>query len=575
MAQRIWRVEPSQQGLSEEEQAQLGISPLLASLLARRGVTTLKDAKLFLDGGLETLHSPFLFPDMAKAVERLQRAVETKEKILIYGDYDVDGITAVALILRTLRKVAAGNLMYFIPKRLEEGYGLHRSALEKAVQNGCTLIVTVDCGISGYEEAEYLKSTGVDLIITDHHEPPPVLPNALAVIDPKLPEIGYPCSYLAGVGVAFKLLQALAERIPVLAESLDENLELVAVGTVADIVPLLDENRILVKEGLKRIAKSKNKGLTALLRQIRLEPPISANQIGFALAPRINASGRLNSPGQALRLFLTNDQGTAEQLAAELEAANKERQAIEEKVMAEALQQLEPVFDPLRDRVIVLAGEGWHPGVIGIVASKIMERYYRPTVLVGVEDGIGRGSARSIPGFHLYEALEACADSLERFGGHEMAAGLTIRADQIEIFRTKLNQIALEKLANEQLQPVLTAEAEIPFNRVTLDLVKEIARLAPFGAGNPTPVLVARNLRVLSSRTVGENAKHLKVKLGTGGLSRDGIGFNLGSVLEQVAKAQSVDVAFSVEENTWNMVTDVQMVIKDIETGAQFKEETA
>jgi single-stranded-DNA-specific exonuclease len=543
--------------------------------LARRGVTTVYDAKIFLDGGLETLHSPFLLPDMEKAVLRLKQAIEGKEKILIYGDYDVDGITSVALIVRTLRRVVAGNLLYFIPKRLEEGYGLHRSALEKAVQNSCTLVVTVDCGITGNEEADFLRSVGVDLIVTDHHEPPAVLPAAYAIINPKLPSIDYPWPNLAGVGVAYKLLQALATRMPELTGPLEENLELVAIGTVADIVPLLNENRILVKEGLRRIAASKNKGLLALLRQIRLEPPISANQIGFALAPRINASGRLSSPGQALRLFLTNDSASAVQLAEELEAVNKERQAIEEKVLTDALKQLETEFNAERDRVIVLAGEGWHPGVIGIVASKIMERYYRPTVLVGLENGVGRGSARSIPGFHLFAALEACSSYLEKFGGHEMAAGLTIRSERIEDFRKEINRIATEKLTADQLQPVLAAEAEIPFSLVTLDLVKEIAKLAPFGAGNPTPVLVARDLCVLSSRTVGENAKHLKVKLGLGSLSRDGIGFNLGSFLATVANSKKVDVAFSVEENTWNMVTDVQMVIKDIETGAQFKEETA
>lgn len=575
MARRIWRIEPVCQGLSTEEQAALNISPLLTSLLARRGICTLQDAHVFLEGGLEALHSPFLMPDMEKAVVRLASAIQNKEKILIYGDYDVDGITSVALILRTLRKVNSGNLMYYLPRRLDEGYGLHQSTLEKAVQNGCSLVVTVDCGITGNVEADFLRTRGVDLIITDHHEASDVLPEAFAILNPKVSEGKYPWPYLAGVGVAFKLLQALSVKMPELTEGVMENLDLVAIGTVADIVPLKDENRILVREGLKQLAVTSNKGLLALIDQIHLEPPLTAGQIGFNLAPRINASGRLNAPGQALKLFLTNEVVQAQQLAAELETVNKERQAIEEKVLREVVKQLEEKFDPARDSAIVLAGEGWHPGVIGIVASKIMERFYRPTILIGVEDGIGKGSARSIPGFHLVEALGKCSPLLERFGGHEMAAGLTISAERIDQFREQLNTLAGDKLSSEKLQPVLNAEEEIPLSQVTMDLVREVARLAPFGAGNPTPVLITRDLQLVSGKTVGENGKHLKVKLGSGDMIRDGIGFNLGNVLDELLPASSADVAFSVEENTWNMVTDVQMVIKDIKPGAQLKEETA
>lgn len=575
MAQRIWQIKPCGSTLTPQEQTKLGISPLVASMLARRGIQDMAAALRFLDGGLDDLYSPQLLPEADKAAQRLKEAIGNKERILIYGDYDVDGITSTALILRVLRKLNIKEIMYFIPRRLEEGYGLNRTVLEKAVKNGCRVILTVDCGISGIDEAQYLLDNGIDLIITDHHEPPECLPAAYAVINPKVPSANYPCSHLAGVGVAYKFLQALAEYFPEIRPAMEENLDLVAIGTVADVVPLLDENRIFVREGLKQLTRTTNLGLQTLLHRIGLEPPLTAEQVGYIIGPRINACGRLNAPTVALQLFLATDPVEALRLADALEEANKKRQSVEEKVMREALTTLETKFDPERDFALVLAGEGWHPGVIGIVASRITERFYRPTVMIGMENGTGKGSARSIPGFHLYHAFQACSERLVRFGGHEMAAGLTIDEEQIPDFRSALNELAKEELTVEKLQPVLLAEEEVQLSQVNMALIEEILRLAPFGVGNPAPVLIARNLQVLSGKTVGEGARHLKLKLGDGQSSRNGIGFNLGKYSDEVLEAKQVDLAFTVEKNTWNAVTDVQLVIKDVQTKSLMEEETA
>jgi single-stranded-DNA-specific exonuclease len=572
---RIWRIKPKPAGLSLEDQSQLGISSILANMLARRGVCDLKSARLFLEGALAQLHSPMHLAQMDKAVQRLSEAIEKQELILVYGDYDVDGITSTALVLRTLRGAGVRKIIYYIPKRLEEGYGLHRETLEKAVKNGCRLVITVDCGISGVEEAEYLREQGVDLIITDHHEPPEILPPAYAIINPKLLSSEYPWPELAGVGVAFKFLQALAENMPEVTECLYENLDLVAMGTIGDVVPLLDENRILVREGLKRLAKTTNIGLQALLKQLRLDSNTTAEQVAYVIAPRINATGRLNAPTVALQLFLTNDPSVARRLAEELDLANRERQAIEERVLNEALSMLETDYNPERDRVIVLAGEGWHPGVIGIVASRIVDRYYRPTVMIGLEAGVGRGSARGIPGFNWFKALQACDPLLERYGGHEMAAGLTIKAQQIDELRETLNRNAAQTLGTDALQPFLTVEDRVELPLITLDLARELMRLAPFGSGNPAPILICHDIKVIHGRAVGENSRHLKLKISDGTVTRDGIGFGFGELTDEVVQAGRVDLAFCVGENTWNAVTDVQLVIKDLKIQALTKEETA
>lgn len=559
---RRWVIKNSAREAPAELVEKLSVSPLTAGLLAQRGIKTLAEAKLFLHGTAEDLSSPFHLRTMERAVERLAAALQKEEKILIYGDYDVDGLTATALLLRTLRPWNKGNIIYYIPKRLGEGYGLHQEHLAKAVKYGCRLVVTVDCGVTALKEAEFLRSKGVDLLVTDHHEPGAVLPEAVAVVNPKTTP-GYPGGELAGVGVAFKLLQGLAEIIPEVREVLWKNLDLVALGTVADIVPLLGENRLLVKEGLKVLEKTENPGLSALLEESGWAGrEVTPGLIGFGLAPRLNACGRLGDPAKALRLLLETDRNRARKIAAELEELNRKRQEIEEKVLREA-EELLAREEP--GQAIVLGSENWHPGVIGIVASRLVEKYYRPVVLVALENGRGKGSARSIPGFHLYRALAACASLLEKFGGHEMAAGLEVTGEKLAAFKESFAEVAGSWLDPETTgTPVLEIDEVTALEDLTVELAREMAALAPFGPGNPEPVLACRGVKLLSAGTVGKDGRHLTVEIGNGAVSRRAVGFNLGSWREQLPVGEEFDLAFKLEEDGWNREHQVCLVLKDI-----------
>ena len=539
---------------------ELGLSPLIAKLLVNRQITTPETARVFLNGGKEDLPSPFLLNGMEEAVALLGESLRRKEKILVYGDYDVDGLTSVALLLRTLRRYNSGNIIYYLPKRLEDGYGLHLAALKKAVNYGCTTVVTVDCGISAHAEADYLAEQGVKLIITDHHEPGPNLPQAAAVLNPKL-TTAYPGPELAGVGVTFKLLQGLAQKWPELAADLWENIDLVALGTIADVVPLLGENRILVKEGLKALEKTSNIGLQALMMQCGLwGKPVESWQVSFDLAPRLNACGRLGDPALGLRLLLEVDPGRARKEARLLDEMNKKRQAVEELVLTEAEQMLAAAGEP--GKVIVLAGD-WHPGVIGIVASKLTEKYYRPTILLSREGEKAKGSARSIPGFHLYRALTECAPYLTKFGGHEYAAGLEIELSRLDDFKQAISTVAEDWLTEEMLVPSLEVEEVIEVGEITPELLKEIQCLAPFGAGNPEPVLACKNVDLFAYRGVGKDAKHLKLRVGSKETSCEAIGFHYGPLAAQLEGIDQIDLAFCVTLNNWN--NQMQLVLKDLQ----------
>jgi single-stranded-DNA-specific exonuclease len=567
MAGKVWKLVENYPELSDELARKLGVSPLLGQLLVNRGITDIEKAGAFLAPDINSLHDPFLFNQMGQAVARLEQAVKNQEQILIYGDYDVDGVTSVALLIRVLSKLLPGKILYYIPKRLEEGYGLHLSSLEKAFARGVQLVITVDCGITAIEEGAYLKNKGIDLIVTDHHQPQAELPQAVAVIDPKIPGSGYPFTQLAGVGVAFKLLQGLASRFPEIKEWLFDNLDLVAFGTVADIVPLLDENRIIVKYGLERMQKTVNIGLQALIQTAGLgERVINAGHIGYLLAPRINAAGRMGNPSIGVKLFLTNNVLQAMDLAKELEKENQDRQMTENEVLVEAQAQIEAEPEPAQEYALVLAGEGWHLGVIGIVASKLVEIYHKPVVLIGFEGDEGRGSGRSIPGFNLFKAIEACGQYLVRYGGHEFAAGLTVTREQFRDFKKAfLNQVKTT-LTEEDLLPWLKIESMVALDGVTLDLARELGKLSPCGPANPTPVLGCKSLQVVDYRNVGENGKHLKLKVADSNIIREGIGFNLGSLHQELASTKEVDLAFSLEENNWNGSVQVQLNLKDIVT---------
>lgn len=565
MSGKVWKVVETPPELGAELARKLGVSPLLGQLLVNRGITDIDKADAFLTPDLKQLHDPFLFNRMRQAVDRLEQAVKKQEQVLIYGDYDVDGVTSVALMIRVLSKLIPGKILYYIPKRLEEGYGLHLSSLEKALGRGVQLIITVDCGITAFEEGTYLRSKGIDLIVTDHHQPQAELPDACAIIDPKVSDGGYPFTQLAGVGVAFKLLQGLAERFPEIKECLFANLDLVAFGTVADIVPLLEENRILVKYGLQRLQKTDNVGLQALIQIAGLgEREINAGHIGYLLAPRINAAGRMGNPSVGVKLFLTNNPLQAMDLAKELEKENQNRQAIENAVLQEAQSQIESEPELAQEYAIILAGEGWHLGVIGIVASKLVEIYHKPVLLIGFEGDEGRGSGRSIAGFNLFNAIESCGRFLVRYGGHEFAAGLTVTRERFRDFKKAfLNQVRTD-LKTEDLLPWLKIESMVALDGVTLDLARELGKLAPCGPANPTPVLGCKSLQLVEHRSVGENGKHLKLKVSHKNIIREGIGFNLGSLHQELASTKEVDLAFSLEENNWNGSIQVQLNLKDI-----------
>lgn len=567
MAGKVWKLVETHPELSHELAKKLGVSPLLGQLLVNRGITDIEKASAFLAPDINHLYDPFLFNQMGQAVERLERAVKNQEQVLIYGDYDVDGVTSVALLIRVLGRLLPGKILYYIPKRLEEGYGLHLNSLEKAFARGVQLIITVDCGITAIEEGSYLKAKGIDLIVTDHHQPQAELPPAYAVIDPKIPGSGYPFTQLAGVGVAFKLLQALAVRFPEIKECLFNNLDLVAFGTVADIVPLLDENRVIVKYGLERIQNTANIGLQALIQTAGLgDRDINAGHIGYVLAPRINAAGRMGNPSIGVKLFLTNNPIQAMDLAKELEKENQERQMTENEVLQEAQAQIESTPEMAQEYALVLAGEGWHLGVIGIVASKLVEIYHKPVVLIGFEGDEGRGSGRSISGFNLFKAIEACGRYLTRYGGHEFAAGLTVTREQFRDFKKAfLNQVKTS-ITKEDLLPMLKIESMVTLEGITLDLARELGKLAPCGPANPTPVLGCKALQVVEYRNVGENGKHLKLKVSNRNIIREGIGFNLGSLHQELASTKEVDLAFSLEENNWNGSVQVQLNLKDIVT---------
>ncbi|MGE5550059.1 MAG: single-stranded-DNA-specific exonuclease RecJ [Bacteroidota bacterium] len=571
-----WRLLPESTEAARQLAGALGIAPLVAQLLIHRGLAEPGLAQRFLHPDLAHLHPPSLLPNLDAGVARLIKAFQEGERLLIYGDYDVDGVTSVSLLMRLFKPLARGQIYYQVPKRLEDGYGLSLESVRRAAQQGIKVILTVDCGISAVAEVAAAREMGLDVIVTDHHQPGPVLPEAAAVIDPKLPGSRYPFTELAGVGVAFKLGQALVERGLLARQELLRHLDLVALGTVADVVPLIDENRILAHFGLAQLNRTELPGLRALLEVTRLDGrEITSGQVGFVLAPRLNASGRLGDASAGIRLLLTADLERGREIARALERENQERQRIEAVVLGEALQLIKERVDLDRERAIVLGAQGWHPGVIGIVASRLIETFHRPTILIAFDGDVGRGSGRSIPGFNLHWGLSQCAEHLERFGGHEAAAGLEIRWERLEGFARAFGEVARAAIPATALEPTLRVEGQIGLPEATLALAKEIARLAPYGQGNPMPVLACRGAKVLDCRGVGENSRHLKVKVAHGGVVREGIGFNLGAILPEIAAVNEVDLAFVVEQNTFNGATDVQLNLRDLACAARVEDRDA
>lgn len=538
------------------------ISELLAKVLLCREFESKDIIDDFLHPKIENLYDPFLMNDMQIAVDTIIDSCNKKEKVTIYGDYDVDGITSVSVLKKFFADMGV-NAEHYLPSRLEEGYGLNNDALDKIANSGTKLLITVDCGISAYEEVEYAKSLGMKVIVTDHHECPEKLPDAIAVIDAKRPDSTYPFNSLAGVGVTFKLIQAISYKLNLDRKRYLKYIDIVALGTIADIVPLIDENRIIVNFGLILMRQTRNIGLQALIRVSGYEngADLSSTAISFGIAPRINASGRMGKADLALELLLENNPDRAYKMALELSDTNKERQDVEKDIINQAVDMIEK--DKLYEKdIIVLYHKNWHHGVIGIVASKITELYYKPSILISVEDGIGKGSGRSVEGFDLHDALSKCTELLLKFGGHEMAIGLSIEEEKLEEFSKKVEVIAKEK-GTKDLQPVVKIDAEVTAENISYETLKEIELLRPFGEGNPPPVFVYKNIKVDGVRLLS-NEKHLKLSLKDGMHVFDAIAFNMGNQKYSIKIGDKVDVLHVLEINNFNGIEKIQMNVKDL-----------
>lgn len=560
-----WLVkEQPDQDLLKSLSEDLGIPKVIAKILIHRELDTTDKARRFFQPEWESLNDPFLMSDMDKAVKRTIEALRERERIFIYGDYDVDGITSVSLLTLFLRELG-GEVFFFIPNRLREGYGLSESGVDQAVKVGATLMITVDCGITAVEEVALARSKGIDVIISDHHEPGTELPDATAILDPKRKDCEYPFKELAGVGVAFKLVQAVSEKLELNDDIHRKFIDLVALGSAADIVPLVEENRALVRKGLEQINRLERLGIRALVDSSGLfGKKIGTGQVVFILAPRINAVGRLGNAERAVRMLITNSDQQARNIANILESENRHRKTIDEETYQEALALMQTHYDIEHDRGVVLAKEGWHSGVIGIVASRIAEHVYRPTIMIAVENGVGKGSARSISGFDIYSALQECEGHLLGFGGHKYAAGLTISLDKIDEFRECFKAIAREKVQEDDLVQRLVVDAEIELPEIDDNLVRILNQFAPFGPRNMRPVFISRNLRVVGTpRIVGKN--HLKFRVRQRGQVFDAIGFDLGDLCYRLTPGEdNLDMVYVIEENYWNGQTKIQLRVKDL-----------
>ena len=554
-----WEFYNSDEKLVDEICERYNLNKVIGKIIVNRHVVNDEDVRIFITPTRDDFHNPFLFKGMDIAVERIIKAIKNKEKILIYGDYDVDGITSTTVLKKYLmdRGISVDT---YIPNRLHEGYGLNKNAINTIKERNIDLIITVDCGISAIEEVDYAVRLGMDIIVTDHHEVGEKLPNALAVIDAKRKDNTYPFRALAGVGVVFKLIQALSIKLEIKPEEYLKYLDLVCVGTISDIVPLEGENRTIAKLGLMLIKVTRNLGLRELIKSSGYKE-IDSNTISFGVAPRINACGRMGHEEEALKLFLAEDLESATKITKELNEYNTLRQSTEKAIYEEAVQQIEKNHLD-ENNSIVLGGKGWHHGVIGIVSSKVTDKYYKPSILLSFEDNIAKGSGRSVPGFDLYEGLAKCEDLLEKYGGHSMAVGLTLKKENLENFKERFEQIAKEKNIKE-LVPIIYIDDELKLKDINMDLVKSISILEPFGEANKVPLFLIRNLKIDSIRALSEG-RHLKLTLRDENFVINAIGFELGYLAEEYRIGDRIDVVGTLEINSFNGFSSIQINMKDI-----------
>ena len=567
--QKRWQIaEPlseEQLNLKKQIADNLKCPDLIAEMLVRREITDLDEINDFFEPDLDRVHDPFIFKDMEKAVQRIIRAIENKELITIYGDYDVDGTTSTAMLYLGLRKVGA-VVDYYIPHRMIDGYGLSLSGVDQIKDNGASLIISVDCGINAIEEVQQINDLGIDIIVTDHHNPKEILPAAYATINPKMEENAYPYTELAGVGVAYKLLVAVYRRMNIDSEEMiDKYIDLVALGTIADIVPLTGENRIFASNGLKRLIEKHNLGLNALINIAGLShKELDSSDIVFGIAPRINAAGRMGSALRAVELMVSTDTEESEELAQIIERENSIRQQIDQRTFQEACEIIEKKYKNMDDTaLIVVSSDGWHPGVIGIVASKLVEKYYKPTIMISFKDGIGSGSGRSIAGFDLFEALQSVQDYLENFGGHKYAAGLSVLGEYVDVLENRLSKYVKATMTPDQLIPPLRIETKLELYEINENLLEWMNKFAPFGPGNMRPTFFTEKVMIVGfPYNVGKN--HLKLKVMKDGCTLELIGFNLGDFLPFLKKGSFIDIAYSLEFNSWQGRTTIQGKLRDI-----------
>jgi single-stranded-DNA-specific exonuclease len=559
-AKTRWVHKNTNEQIAETIMRELSVPGIIANLLVSRGITTAQEAKKFLNIESEGFHDPFLLNEMSETVKRIKVAIQNDEKVLVFGDYDADGVSSTTVMLRALRQAGA-KADFYIPNRFSEGYGPNVNAFQWASSEGYHLIITVDTGISALNEAKVAKELGIDLIITDHHEPGPELPEAYAIIHPKKPGSTYPFQELAGVGVALKVAQALLGEVP------QDFLAFAAIGTIADLVPLHDENRLIATTGIKALRVSKNHGIQALLKVCSVnQSDITEETIGFSIGPRINAVGRLGDADPAVDLFLTDDADEANIIANEMNIINNERKKIVDEITKEAIELIEQEYSLDDNPVLVIAKSGWNAGVVGIVASRLVDKYYRPTIILSIDEEkqVAKGSARSIEGFDLFENLSTCRDILPHFGGHMMAAGMTVDLTNLQELRQRLIALAEDKLSEKDYVPVTHVDVSCRIGDITLETIKQLNLLAPYGMGNPKPRVVIYDTSMAQMKKIGQDQSHLKLLLEESGKSLDAIGFGFGHVFDEISPLSKVSLLGELSINEWNNHLKPQIMVGDI-----------
>lgn len=560
---------PPEESKIQELAKKLNCHPVIANLLLQRGISSAENALAFFNPSLNMLHDPFLMKDMDKAVERLDRAIASDEKILIYGDYDVDGTTAVALLYKYLKaRCNSENLEYYIPDRYTEGYGVSIKGIDYAAQNGFSLMLITDCGIKAVEKVKYANSKKVDIIICDHHTPGDTLPDAVAVLDPQRSDCNYPYKWLSGCGVSFKLVQAHSLKHNLPMSELYKLLDLLCVSIASDIVPITGENRILAYYGLQQLNSHPSLGLKTIIKVSGIDKEITINDIVFRIGPRINAAGRVESGRKSVALLTADEKFSADGIASDINIFNDQRKKLDHDITEEAIRHINQSEIEPSKKTTVLFNPNWHKGVIGIVASRLTESFYRPTIILTESNGFATGSARSVEGFDLYYAISQCSEYLENYGGHKYAAGLTLKLENLEAFKQKFERIVCETINEEMLTPQINIDAQIKLSDITPDLYHMLQKFAPFGPNNTIPVFTTENvINFIGTKRVGRNNEHLKLVVVDDTRAcndRSGIGFGMGHLFEKVNCGTFFDLCYTLQENEFMGKNDIQMMVKDI-----------